>query len=595
MDNRICLVNEDDVRYPLPDGTFRPSVNYPEYVYQGELSNTDNKVYDMVRSGLYLYGLDAENYGTCEWNPLGTYIKPGDKVFIKPNLVSEKNHNSFGGVECIYTNPSLVAAVIDYTVIALQGRGEIVVGDAPVQECDFETLVDISGYERMISFYKEKEINIRLVDMRNKRTKILANGVHVLQEDMGYESNEGVTVDIGSESAFANFSESQIERLRVTNFDPRILHRHHTKKKHEYSIAKEILTSDVIINMPKPKTHRKAGMTCSLKNMIGTCSRKEYLPHYTFLSSQEGGDAYKTENKKLMKANQLLDDKNIFIAQNNYNEAERCIREHFDLLEKGKVEAGDNYWEGSWYGNDTIWRTVSDINRIVYYADENGKMQDCFQRKVFIVADMIVSGHGEGPLEPIPYNAGMIVIGEDPLCLDRTVCSIMGFDYGKIPSLTGRYLTEGIYAISKKNVTPEIISNNNEWCKQDTCAVTKLPVLHFQPARGWETALGNPQRDKIIGSLDGDKDVVIFGAGMVGKGMVSYIKSRYSHLNIVCFFDNDENKWEKEIMESIRCEKPRDVYKKLDCLIAVRDRFKKEVEEDVHKLHFAKVAIYTEE
>ena len=37
----------------------------------------------------------------------------------------------------------------------------------------------------------------------------------------------------------------------------------------EYCISEACLEADVIINLPKPKTHRKAGFTGALKNMIG--------------------------------------------------------------------------------------------------------------------------------------------------------------------------------------------------------------------------------------------------------------------------------------------------------------------------------------
>ncbi|SFB14023.1 hypothetical protein SAMN05216587_11543 [Selenomonas ruminantium] len=58
-------------------------------------------------------------------------------------------------------------------------------------------------------------------------------------------------------------------------------------------------------------------------------------------------------------------------------------------LQKGQLEEGEKYWNGSWYGNDTIWRTIADLNHILYYANKEGKLQEKRQRKVLIVADMI--------------------------------------------------------------------------------------------------------------------------------------------------------------------------------------------------------------
>jgi uncharacterized protein (DUF362 family) len=49
---------------------------------------------------------------------------------------------------------------------------------------------------------------------------------------------------------------------------------------HQYLVAKEVIEADIIINLPKLKTHRKAGVTCALKNLIGINGNKEYLPHH---------------------------------------------------------------------------------------------------------------------------------------------------------------------------------------------------------------------------------------------------------------------------------------------------------------------------
>ena len=49
--------------------------------------------------------------------------------------------------------------------------------------------------------------------------------------------------------------------------------------------------------MPKPKCHRKAGMTSALKNFVGANVRKEFLPHHTMGSIKEGGDEYFVTSK----------------------------------------------------------------------------------------------------------------------------------------------------------------------------------------------------------------------------------------------------------------------------------------------------------
>lgn len=76
----ICIVHNDVVQYPKKETIFRPSVDYPEYIFHGEISKENNLIYNMVREGFSLLNLDAENKETKEWNPLGKFIKPGDYV-----------------------------------------------------------------------------------------------------------------------------------------------------------------------------------------------------------------------------------------------------------------------------------------------------------------------------------------------------------------------------------------------------------------------------------------------------------------------------------------------------------------------------------
>ena len=70
--------------------------------------------------------------------------------------------------------------------------------------------------------------------------------------------------DLGEESLLEPISETQ-GAFRVTCYDPRRMIRTHTLGRHRYLVAKEIIEADVVINLPKLKTHKKAGVTCALK------------------------------------------------------------------------------------------------------------------------------------------------------------------------------------------------------------------------------------------------------------------------------------------------------------------------------------------
>ena len=79
MKNEVYIQVNEKAIYPTE--SFDPSVNYPEYQYGDDNLQEQNDIYDMIRECLIGYGLDKENYGTSQWNPLGEYIKPYIQMF----------------------------------------------------------------------------------------------------------------------------------------------------------------------------------------------------------------------------------------------------------------------------------------------------------------------------------------------------------------------------------------------------------------------------------------------------------------------------------------------------------------------------------
>lgn len=567
---KVCIIKEEIHDYPGKENCFRPSEVYPEYLFKDVVSVKENKVYKMVREGFSLLGLDSTNEGTSQWNPLGHLIKPGDTVLIKPNLVLHENISG-GGTECLYTNPSLVAPMIDYTCIALKGKGKIIVGDAPLQECEFDTLIKDAGYDVLIDFYKKKGVSIELVDFRNVKT-IDKDGIHYLQES---EGKEGKIVRLDDKSAFSEIAPERLEKLRITNYDPKILKQHHTEGRHEYNVSQYVLNADVIINMPKPKTHRKAGVTVSLKNLVGINANKEFLPHHTLGSKEEGGDAYLHTDMLLELANRVLDIRNQLVRAREIPLAEKTESLYRHLYEKGKRQSGEEYWEGSWYGNDTIWRTIVDLNRILFYADKNGKMSDDSQRKMFIVGDMIVSGEKEGPLEPSPIYPGVIVMGEDPVMYDRVVCSLMGFDYRDIPSLYNEALFDEYYPISRVSQVA-ICSCYDEWNEKTMDEIRDRHSLEFQPPIGWAEKLGNKYRDKLYNRiLEEGGTVYVFGSG--NNGLYAAGELQKHGITVAAFCDNNHELWGREIIDGIRCVELSHANMKIPFIIAVQEKNVKEI------------------
>lgn len=414
----IFINYQDTAQYPYSKDGYSPDYKYPEYRYN-DISSQKNYVYEMIRESFFQLGYDKENFGTPNWNPLGYFIKPGQYVLIKPNMVLHENHIKGNGIECLITHPSLVRAVIDYVLIALQGSGKILVGDAPVQSCDFEKLLTVSGYMDLMNFYKHHGIDLEVVDFRNYKT-IPKKGILVPESEV--IPNKSVIVDLKNKSAFSKLSETQLRNLRITNYDPRIMYEHHNHCTNEYLIAREVLYSDVIINMPKPKTHRKAGVTISLKNIVGINTNKEWLPHHTMGAKEEQGDEYDKKNIFSSMNSRLFDYKNIAIAEQKFVKAR--LLQYLASLSLHFIKyfsKNDSYSEGSWFGNDTIWRTIYDLNMILMYADKNGTLCDTRQRQMLIIGDMIISGEKEGPLLPSSKHSGIIAIGDNPVSFDEAI------------------------------------------------------------------------------------------------------------------------------------------------------------------------------
>lgn len=449
MASKDVFIQKTDLKEYNNSTIFNPAREFEEAIDLDVKS--DGAVYNGVRNLLLNMGLDKKNQGTKKWNPFSEFIKAGDKVVIKPNLVLHEN-KSGDSEDCMITNVAVIRPIIDYSLKALNGTGELIVGDAPVQDCDFKKVIELFGLKKMIEKYNEAGYKIKLMDFRKNQNSDLKCSI----------------VNVGKYSSLCQVDGYE-KKYAITNYDLREMHKHHNADKHEYMIPDDILSADVIINVPKPKTHRKAGMTACLKNFVGANSKKEFLPHHRNGSIRTGGDEY-PERSALKTAESFL---------KNYAYTKNPI---IDILRKPlrlemKVMKKNRFVEGSWYGNDTIWRTVLDINKIMLYADKDGVLRDKKQRIVFNIADMIVAGEKEGPMMPSRKPTGLLVSGFNQLNVDKTICQIMGFDPQKIKYIPGGYALEK-YKISD--------SEDFKVYDQDG-AVRNIEEYnwHFIPTDGW--------------------------------------------------------------------------------------------------------------
>lgn len=448
---RIYIEKRESYDYPNHDFEYNPSKKYPEYKFS-EVSSEENVVYDMVRSALYGFGLDAARYGTDAWNPLGEYIKPGDRVLIKPNMV---NHYSLREQnECTLTHPAVVRAIIDYCIIA--NAGEIVLGDAPISNADMDMIKKVNHYDSIIAFYEKKGYKISFIDFRSFVVKKKAG----IAYEMPVEENSDTVkkVELGKESYhfFKNISDPMYE---ICGYDTEKINRYHHDETHSYVISEEPLLADVIINLPKPKTHRFAGLTASQKNFVGIVADKESVPHFLTGANQDNADETNEDSlysKLLHKSYRIYQHKN---AQKRYKQAFLCYLVYrFLLFFKSK----SLYIHGQWFGNDTIWRSILDLNKIILFADKQGTLKlSKQQRTVLNIGDMIVVGEKDGPLAPSPKKYGIIMISDNMAVFDWMVCSLFGFKHELLPTVYNGFHDELLCGMKENDVVIE--SNLEKW------------------------------------------------------------------------------------------------------------------------------------
>ncbi|RJQ41236.1 MAG: DUF362 domain-containing protein [Dehalococcoidia bacterium] len=409
---------------------FHPPAKYPEYPYT-EIDQT-NGVYQAVRETLIKLGMDNGNYSTANWNPLGDIIRPGDSVVIKPNFVSEPRSEDTDP-NCIVTHASVIRPVIDYCLIALKGQGSLTVADAPQSDSDFETIKDFTKIQDVIDFINyHSSLKVSLIDLREEYAES-KNGVVLRRLKMNGDPLGYAIVNLGNMSAFHDI-ENYMNRIYGAYYDVEKVREHHGAGRHEYCVSNTALSADVIINIPKLKTHKKAGVTVSLKNIVGINGNKNYLPHYRFGSKEEGGDEYELKSFSKSVGSRFYQTVFRIMARLGPNQMKLMVipRIIYSLLKSKNIT---RHRGGSWYGNDTIWRTIVDLNRILFYADKKGNFTDSIQRKYLSIVDGIIGGEDDGPLFPTAKLAGFIIGGFDPVQVDRTASAVMGFDYRYIPHI----------------------------------------------------------------------------------------------------------------------------------------------------------------
>ena len=421
-------------RYPA--FPYLPPERYPEFGTRWPV-DPSNQVYAAVRRILEDLGLDRPNIGKPTWNPLKDCLQPGQRAVIKPNWVMHVNPS--GSAEPLITHTSVIRVLLDYVLLALDGRGRVDIADAPLQGCDFAALKRTSMIEELLDLYRAEapRVEFQVLDLRKTTLEGWQIDRNAHQQSQQSGDPRGYTlVDLGRDSLLADI-EDRARRFRVTMYDHRLMHRHHAEARHEYLLANSVLDADLVINVPKLKTHIKAGVTAALKNLIGINGHKEYLPHHTNGCPATGGDQYPGMSY-VKPVRNWVDDRYWRVrAQSTPSRRYRSVLATAGraLRLPSRVLDSDNLMDGGWSGNDTIPRTALDINNALYFmdtVDDRGRLSAEPLRTALHIVDGVVAGEGHGPLHPSPKHARLVMGGWNPLTIDACAGRLIGLDADKV-------------------------------------------------------------------------------------------------------------------------------------------------------------------
>ena len=469
-----------------PEYPYDPPECYPEFFcYREQIAiDTSNEVYASVRDVLEHLGLDAENQGMDKWNPLKELIQPGQQVLLKPNLVYHKHPKGDTEMLSMVTNAAILRPLIDYILLATGGNCRVIIGDAPVQGADFVRVAEISGVDRLVGYYREKGIEIELIDMRQLIS--VQNKAGVLGKkyaNPNRSKRDYYAVDLKEKTELYEIIDA-CKKFEITDYAYRSVMKHHNRMKNEYIIPKEVLHSDLIINVPKLKTHRKAGITCAMKNLVGINGDKTCLAHHTRGIKGNRGDEFNKSNFKIIWKARIwaflkTSKAGIFIAGLIMRFFRKFIWHGQTVNEYNMEHKPEIFTEGSWYGNDTLWRCVKDINKIAFYADRNGVMQEDKQRNYLCIVDAVLAGEKEGPMEQTTIDMGTIFGGKNPVYVDYCAAKLMCLNYQQIP-LIKKSFSNCWWALTEKRPSEVSMEGN---------VVLDKVARYFTPSYGWQDVL----------------------------------------------------------------------------------------------------------
>ena len=366
---------------------------------------------------------------------IGRLLGNGDPrrlIVIKPNWLQEAHEYKPDVWEPVITHPTIVLAVIECLAEKMAGQGTISVCDAPHTYASFESILARGGLKTRIAALSQRwpELKIEVLDLRRevwvRKDEVVVERRPNTEDPRGY-----VRFNLGCDSLF--YGHPGEGRYYGADYDTNVVNSHHHGETQEYLLAGTPIKCGLFINLPKMKTHKKTGLTCCLKNLVGINGDKNWLPHHREGACGAGGDEF-PEAKGGNSIEGYLKKRGRYLALNLPGGSWLYGK----MRNMGIQVLGDSSTvirNGNWSGNDTCWRMALDLNRCLLYGEADGQLHPRrgARGRYLAIVDGIVGGEGNGPICPDPVDSRVLVGGTNPARVDAVVARLMGFDSRKLP------------------------------------------------------------------------------------------------------------------------------------------------------------------
>ncbi len=410
------------------------------------------------------------------------------RIVIKPNWVCHQTQPEFP-VGALVTSTDLIGSIIEACIRRYADLEEILVADVPIQSCDWPRLVRQAGIDRLAARFEglgRPRVTVR--DLRASRVR----------SEKGYLTEEPPSAEHGDPKGFADVvldhqsfleaASGDAASFRVSDYSPEETKSSHRKGFHRYRVARSLLECDLFINAAKMKTHQKAGITGALKNVVGINVNKAYLVHYREGGRSRGDEfppdvAWPVVLQSRVRRWALDRPRPVFGILRAGWRGFRRLYGLETMATRDRIGRPFVLTGGSWYGNDSIWRMIYDLNRVVLHGrPQGGELAPEPQRKYLAVVDGITAGEGNGPLQPLPVEAGIVAISDNPFLTDFALSRLMGFDAKRIPQLA-HHREFGIGSWGDFDPAGARVHLDG----RELCGIEALPVLRsFLAPVGWK-------------------------------------------------------------------------------------------------------------